>query len=124
MAKTPEGAVKKRVKDILRMHGAYQFWPVQMGFGSDTVDCIGARSPDGRMFAIETKARGEKPTPRQKRRLLEIYNAGGAAFVLDGDPDDMLLFDRWARNSTWDRDSPAEKLILKWNIFAAPEVIA
>ena len=37
---TPEGFVKKKVRNYLVELGAYFFFPVQMGIGSPTVDIL------------------------------------------------------------------------------------
>lgn len=81
---TPEGKVKDRVKRILQQHKPqlYAHWPVQTGFGAPTLDCTGAIF--GRAFAIETKAPGKIPTPRQISTMLEMKKAGYKLFVIDG----------------------------------------
>lgn len=87
MAMTPEGKVKEAVKKVLtegnRKHKIYQFWPVQSGYGAATLDCLGAYF--GQAFAIETKAPGGKPTPRQRLAIKEMEAAGIQVFVIDGD---------------------------------------
>lgn len=82
MADTPESKVKAQVKSLLKAHKAYQFWPVQTGFGSPTLDCLGTHA--GRFFAVETKAPGKKPTVRQQVTADEIRLAGGKVFIIDG----------------------------------------
>lgn len=77
---TPEGKVKAHVKAMLKEHGAYQFWPVQTGMGKRTLDCLGSHR--GRMFAVETKAPGNKLTPIQELIKQEIGLAGGKVFVI------------------------------------------
>ena len=78
---TPEGKVKAKVKRLIKDVGAYQHWPVQTGYGSPTLDCIGCS--DGRYFAVETKAPGKKLTPRQELTKSEIEDAGGIVFIVD-----------------------------------------
>lgn len=80
MANTPEGKVKDRVKKLLKKYGAYQFWPVQTGYGAATLDCLGCYN--GMFFAIETKAPGKHPTPRQDMTISDINKADGAVFVI------------------------------------------
>jgi hypothetical protein len=80
MAQTPEGRVKDKVKRLLKKHGAYQFWPVQMGYGAATLDCLGCHN--GHFFGIETKAPGKKPTPRQRLTMDDMREANGAVFVI------------------------------------------
>ena len=81
---TPEGKVKLEVKKVLNKFNVHYIMPVQNGLGSPTLDfhcCF-----HGLYFAIETKAPGRKPTPRQERTIAEIRNAPcyGKVFVIDG----------------------------------------
>jgi len=78
---TPEGRVKNEVKKQLKAIGAYQFWPVQSGMGAPAIDCYACLA--GRFVAIETKAPGKKPTPRQEITLTKIAEAGGITLVID-----------------------------------------
>jgi len=80
---TPESKVKDAVKKMLKEYKAYQHWPVQTGYGAPTLDCIACVA--GLYIAIETKAPGKKPTPRQLLTMEEINNAGGITLVVDGD---------------------------------------
>jgi hypothetical protein len=80
VANTPEGKVKDRVKKRLKIAGAYQHWPVQTGYGSACLDCHGCYR--GHYFAIETKAPGKHPTPRQLLSMEDIENAGGKVLVI------------------------------------------
>jgi len=77
---TPEGVVKKQIRDWLKSVGAYVFSPVQMGIGSRTLDllcCI-----KGRFVAIEVKRPGvNEPTKIQALCIREIAQAGGIAFT-------------------------------------------
>ena len=81
---TPEGRVKQAVKKVLKDRGIWYFMPMQNGFGvvgiPDFVCCW-----NGRFLAIETKAPGKKSgtTPNQERRIQEIVEHGGNAFVID-----------------------------------------
>ena len=78
---TPEGRVKNRVKALLgRYPNVYQHWPVQAGYGKPCLDCHGCAN--GYYFAIETKAPGKHPTPRQEVTIEEIRASGGAVFVV------------------------------------------
>jgi hypothetical protein len=93
MAGTPEGKIKKMVRDVLAEFVEYdtgmdvakikQYWPVPSGFGASDLDCIVCYY--GQYIAIETKAPGKKPTPRQKLTIAETRGAGGAVFVIDGE---------------------------------------
>jgi hypothetical protein len=85
---TPEGKVKEQVKKVLKAAGAYYHMPVQNGMGSPTLDFICCFR--GAYFAIETKAPGGQPTPRQKHTMYEIeYTGGGVVFVIDGDTKEL-----------------------------------
>lgn len=77
---TPEGKVKAKVKALLTKYGAYQFWPVQTGYGAATLDCLGTH--DGIFLSIETKAPGKKLTPRQEDTALRMREAGGIVFIV------------------------------------------
>ena len=76
----PEAKVKARVKRVLKKYSAYQHWPVQTGYGAACLDCHGC--VNGHYFAIETKAPGKHPTPRQELTIAEIDEAGGTVFVI------------------------------------------
>ena len=79
---TPEGKVKAQVKKILAEFGAYYAMPVSGGFGNagtpDFLVCI-----RGKFLAIETKAKGNKPTALQEAAMQKIREAGGRALVID-----------------------------------------
>jgi hypothetical protein len=79
---TPEGSVKEKVKRVLaqykeHLHGN---WPVQNGMGTPMLDYVGCCC--GHYFAIETKAPGEKMTPRQLATAKAILLAGGVVFEI------------------------------------------
>lgn len=79
---TPEGKVKDKVKEILREFDVYWHCPVQNGMGAPGLDfwcCY-----RGIFFAIETKAPGKTPTPRQLITIAQVRKAGGMVFVIDG----------------------------------------
>ena len=84
---TPEGKVKKQVKQWLINHGAYLFCPVQTGMGATTVDILACM--DGRFVGIECKAEGKKLTVRQQATLAAIDQAGGIAVW--GDNVDSII---------------------------------
>ena len=79
----PEATVKRKVKAALKEIGAFQHWPVQTGMGAPILDCIACIN--GRYIAIETKAAGKHPTPRQHMLIEQIEQAGGWTYVIDGD---------------------------------------
>jgi hypothetical protein len=63
----------------------YYDMPVPMGFGRATLDFTGCYNE--RYFAIETKADGKKPTPRQLATIAKMRDAGAAVFVISGTID-------------------------------------
>lgn len=89
MATTPEGKVKKKVREILDKKGAYYFMPATGGFGRsgvpDFVGCI-----NGVFFGIECKAGKGIPTALQEREIRNIINAGGYAWVVNEENVDKL----------------------------------
>ena len=84
MATTPEGKVKKKVKEYLKSIGAWYYMPVSNGMGRsgcpDILVCL-----DGYFMAFETKAVGKinNVTANQKREIDEIRRANGLAHVVD-----------------------------------------
>ncbi len=86
--KTEEAALKYKCRNYLKQLGAYRFSPVQMGYGTTTIDdlcCI-----RGRFVGIEYKARGKVPTPRQTQCMGAIQAAGGCSFWCDSYESFML----------------------------------
>lgn len=79
--KTPEGKLKDQVKAFLKERGAYYHMPVQTGYGVPTLDFVGCYQ--GQFFAIETKAKGREPTPRQRATIRAMCDAGGYACWCD-----------------------------------------
>lgn len=93
MAVTPEGKIKKLVNKMLdefvvdlASPQLYRYWPVPSGFGESSLDCIVCYY--GVFMAIETKAPGKKPTPRQQDCMMRMRCAGGIVHVVDS-PDDV-----------------------------------
>lgn len=86
---TPEAKVKDKVKKLLKAHGAYYHMPVMNGMGAPTLDFICCHN--GRFFAVETKAPGKKPTPRQEQTMTEISFAGGYVFVVSNQEELDIL---------------------------------
>jgi len=84
MGMTPEGKVKKAVKEYLKSLGAWYYMPVSNGMGRvgcpDILACY-----QGRFIAIETKAPGKRKavTPNQQREIDDILSANGLALVVD-----------------------------------------
>lgn len=89
MALTPEGKVKKAIKEILSAYGAYYFMPVQNGYGAATVDFLGCYY--GKFFAIEAKAKGKAPTPRQLKVIEDMNRAKAKVFVVSDDKSLRVL---------------------------------
>jgi len=83
MASTPEGAVKAKVKKLLDQYPHYRHMPVPVGYGAQTLDFLICSL--GLFIAVETKAPGKKPTPRQEQCIREITAAGGAVFIVSND---------------------------------------
>ena len=81
MAMTPEGKVKKSVRQVLDRLGAYYVMPVTGGYGRqgapDFLVCY-----QGKFFGIETKAGKGKTTALQELNLTKIRDAGGVALVV------------------------------------------
>lgn len=77
-----EAEVKQDHKDWFDEIGAYHCWPVQVGYGKRTIDCLACIN--GRFVGIETKKEGElEPRGHQGTTIKEILSAGGCAFVSD-----------------------------------------
>ena len=86
MTHTPEGFEKYRVKKYLSRIGAYQFWPVQTGYGAATIDCLACVG--GKFVGIEVKKEGYRPssfTARQRITINIIFASGGKVFTGTGD---------------------------------------
>jgi precorrin-6B methylase 2 len=91
---TPEGKVKVKVKNMLNAYGAYHFWPVQMGMGSRTLDCLACHN--GRALAIETKAPGQKMTDQQKAIAERMEYSRCKVFEISG-ADGLTELETWLR---------------------------
>lgn len=81
MSHSPEWHEKQAIKAYLMQYGLFiwYFCPMMNGFGKSGVpDILGCYF--GKMFGIEVKRPGCKPTTIQKRRMEEIEAAGGKAF--------------------------------------------
>lgn len=88
MAATPEGAVKKRVREVLDARPTVWSWmPVTNGMGKPGLDfvCAVQFKSHALFFAIETKAPGKKPTMRQEKTIRDMRAVGITVFVVDGD---------------------------------------
>jgi len=82
MSRTPEGAVKDAIKNLLRAHGAYFVMPMGTGYGKagvpDFVVCA-----YGHFVGIEAKAGKGKPTALQDANMVQIVRAGGLTLVVN-----------------------------------------
>jgi hypothetical protein len=79
---TPEGKIKAAVNRVLASYPeSYRFMPVPSGYGISTLDFLICHY--GEFIAVETKAPGKKPTPRQNQIITQIEAAGGVVFVID-----------------------------------------
>ncbi len=93
MASTPEGKVKKKVREFLddlikRGAPLYYHQPVMNGMGKPSLDFIGCANE--KYFAIETKPPGGSPTERQHDTIAEIHKAKGRVLVFDGTNEKAL----------------------------------
>lgn len=105
---TPEGQIKKLVKDYLisiglipagqavlctKDHTGWFYMPVSNGMGVHGIpDFLGHYK--GRFFAIETKTKGKKPTPRQEHQLGALALTGAKVFVVDSE-DSLEGVKKW-----------------------------
>ncbi len=80
---TPEGKVKKEVKDFLDALGpeCWYYMPVPMGYGKRGVpDFIGCYA--GHFFAIEAKASSGELSPWQKQQKEALSEAGSLYWLV------------------------------------------
>jgi hypothetical protein len=90
---TPEGKVKKEIKEHLDSIGAYYFMPVQMGYGVwGTPDFLVCHH--GLFVGIEAKAPGKDADKFQLMVMQRIREAKGQAFVARSAQDVFDYFDR------------------------------
>lgn len=79
---TPEGKVKKQIKQILEELDVWLFMPPANGYGRagipDFVGCL-----KGRFIAIEAKAGKGKTTALQDREIQRIKDAGGFVLIVN-----------------------------------------
>lgn len=77
-----ESYVKRKVREILKEHGAWYCMPVGGPYGRrgipDFLVCL-----NGRLVGIETKAGRNKPTQLQVQQLRQIEEADGIAIVVN-----------------------------------------
>jgi hypothetical protein len=98
MAMTPEGKVKKKVKEYLQSIDAWYYMPVSNGMGRvgcpDILVCY-----KGMFMAFETKAPGKikNVTANQQREIDGIQRANGLAHVVDDVEQVKSLLDTYER---------------------------
>lgn len=91
---TPEGKVKKKVVETLRVANIWYFFPANNGFGKAGIPDIIA-IVRGVFVGIEVKAdRTKKPTELQVRCGKEIKAAGGEWFLVY-DEDSLLQVQKY-----------------------------
>jgi len=94
MAMTPEGKVKKKIKEYLVSVGAWYYMPVSNGMGRagcpDILVCY-----KGHFMAFEVKAPGKikNTTANQDREIASINQAEGIAIVVDDVKQVMEVID-------------------------------
>ena len=100
----PESKLKDKIKEFLKLRGVasltnpvfsargFYWMPVPGPVGAPFLDFVGCYN--GRFFAIETKAPGQKPTPRQQINIALVEQSRGEVWV----GDDFDKFKDW-----WDR---------------------
>ena len=75
-----EHSVKAALGKYLKEIGAYQYWPVPMGYGAKTVDCFFCYR--GLFFAVECKRSSvSEPTASQAEMLRQVAAADGGTCV-------------------------------------------
>jgi VRR-NUC domain. len=90
-----ERSVKRKIRTVLnryKEHGIYVYMPVPGGYGESSLDYLGFIY--GRGFAVEAKAPGKKPTPRQDGTIERILASGVPVFVVNNDAS-LDVLDQW-----------------------------
>jgi|SRR6266576_6217457 len=79
-----EKDVKQALREFLKSLGpkCYSHWPVPVGYGESSLDCIGCY--DGFFFAIECKREtGGDITDRQQATMKKMWVSGGLTWIED-----------------------------------------
>jgi hypothetical protein len=116
---TPEARTKYLIKKVLDKYSTniYYYMPVPGGFGAATLDYLGFYFGHG--FAIEAKAPGKRPTPRQMLTIGHMFRSGARVFVVDGtdDTDTVADLEQWfititmeARHDVRQTDEPVSEV--------------
>jgi hypothetical protein len=95
-----ERDTKRAITEVLHKYKPEVYWymPVPTGYGRSTLDYLGVVRGYG--FAIEAKAPGKKPRPRQEMIIAEIRAAGGKVFVIDSPySPELEELDEWLKIS-------------------------
>lgn len=89
-----ENVINQRLHRLLVPYqpSVFDYRPVPSRFGGRLIDHIGCAY--GYYYGVETKRPSKDATTAQKRRLIEISQAGGAAFVIR-DQQSMDRFQAW-----------------------------
>ena len=79
---TPEGAITKEIRYVLRLYGVMH-WKVLQGLGCEpgVSDIIAVEKKTGRIVCIEIKSKKGKLSPAQENFLKLIEANGGIAIV-------------------------------------------
>jgi hypothetical protein len=94
MGMTPEGKVKKAIKELLKKHEAYVYMPVPAGYGAPSLDFVGCHC--GLFYAIEAKRPGKEPTAQQRLTARTMEQAGAVTFVVAStDGADFKKLEEW-----------------------------
>lgn len=103
-----EASVKADIRRLLAELKAWQYMPVQFGYGvkgvPDHIACVPLKitpSMVGRTLGIfvgvEAKRLGKEPDAHQWLQLNSIKDAGGAIFVVDGTKSEKGSFEAFER---------------------------
>lgn len=88
---TPEGLVKKKIKDVLIEQKVYYFMPVQSGYGAAGLDfhCVVMTKVKYPMpFFVEAKRKGGMTTPRQDNLIARLRTEFQVkVWIIDSDRD-------------------------------------
>jgi hypothetical protein len=79
-----ERDVKRPLKKLLDDLGAYQFWPVQMGYGSTTIDVLFCWH--GQFYGVETKRPGVDHATVSQMHVMGLIETAGGQCCLENDP--------------------------------------
>lgn len=91
VATTPEGKVKKKVKEALNELGCYYFSPRGGPYAQNGVPDI-IVCHNSRFIGIECKAGKGKPTVLQEKNLADIAKSGGLALIINEENVHMLKY--------------------------------